>query len=487
MRYDPGDGKTFWKLISRLPGYPTTVHEPIREMMFAPGGLFELPRVLHAVGASVHHPLLLVMDETPMRRGSEDLKSLVRAVLQGAGWPVQTVALSPDVSGQIHADMAGVEHVKSWLSAGASVLSVGSGTVTDIAKHACYHFQKESGIAVPFVVYQTANSVSAYTSNMAVIFTHGVKRTQESRYPDALVCDLETLRDAPQAMTVAGVGDLLAAFVSFPDWYLAHRLGMDPSYTDLPQALMGPLDNILLAEAEAIRTASLEGMATLAKLIALAGLAMSLSHATTPLSGFEHVMSHILDMVAEQSHLPLPQHGSQVGLAAIMGTEVYRCFLAQFAPAAVRVEKCYPEPQTMRAQIEATFATVDATGRMAAECWADYEIKLTAWHEHRGDLVAFLQDWPAIRTKVQAATRPPERLAAILAGVGAPSSFADLDPPKTPADVQFAFMNAPLMRRRLTIGDLLIFLGWNRQLLWKRIWQKWGKPHAAEYTRQVTE
>jgi hypothetical protein len=48
-------------------------------------------------------------------------------------------------------------------------------------------------------------------------------------------------------------------------------------------------------------------------------------------------------------------------------------------------------------------------------------------------------------------------------------------------------MNAPLMRRRLTIGDLLIFLGWNRQLLWKRIWQKWGKPHAAEYTRQVTE
>jgi glycerol dehydrogenase-like iron-containing ADH family enzyme len=37
------------------------------------------------------------------------------------------------------------------------------------------------------------------------------------RYPDALVCDLETLRDAPYAMTAAGVGDLLVAGVSFAD------------------------------------------------------------------------------------------------------------------------------------------------------------------------------------------------------------------------------------------------------------------------------
>src|SRR6185436_3348305 len=125
-------------------------------------------------------------------------------------------------------------------------------------KHACFLQHTQHGAApLPFVVYQTANSVSAYTSNMAPVFVNGVKRTLPSRYPDVLVCDLETLRDAPMAMTVAGVGDLLAAFGSYADWWLAHRLGLDASYTEFAQTLMGPLDEILLAHAEQIQQRTL--------------------------------------------------------------------------------------------------------------------------------------------------------------------------------------------------------------------------------------
>jgi glycerol-1-phosphate dehydrogenase [NAD(P)+] len=205
--------------------------------------------------------------------------------------------------------------------------------VTDVAKHAAYCFQQEQGGApLPFVVFQTANSVSAYTSNMAPVFMDGVKRTLPSRYPDGLVCDLETLRDAPLDMTVAGVGDLLAAFNSYADWWLANRLGLDPTYTEFAQTLMGPLDEIFLAHADAIQARTLEGMALLAKLIALGGLAMSLSHATAPLSGFEHVVSHVLDLEAEQAHRPLAQHGSQVALATLLTTAAYDRFLNTFRP-----------------------------------------------------------------------------------------------------------------------------------------------------------
>jgi hypothetical protein len=35
----------------------------------------------------------------------------------------------------------------------------------------------------------------------------------------------------------------------------------------------------------------------------------------------------------------------------------------------------------------------------------------------------------------------------------------------------FAFMNASLMRKRLTLGDLLIFTNWARESLWKEIWK----------------
>jgi hypothetical protein len=32
-------------------------------------------------------------------------------------------------------------------------------------------------------------------------------------------------------------------------------------------------------------------------------------------------------------------------------------------------------------------------------------------------------------------------------------------------------MNASLMRKRLTLGDLLIFTHWDRESLWKEIWK----------------
>src|SRR5258708_7160138 len=270
--------------------------------------------------------------------------------------------------------MAHIEAVQRRLRPGVALLSVGSGTVTDIAKHAAYLFEQAGGPRLPFVVLQTANSVSAYTSNMAPTFVGGVKRTLASRYPDALVCDLETLRDAPREMTVAGVGDLLAAFVSFPDWLLAHRLGLDDSYTQFPQTLMGPLDEIFLAESDAIRTGTLQGMAVLAKLIALGGLAMSLAHATTPMSGYEHVMSHILDLLAEQAGRPLAQHGSQVALASVLGAAAYERFLSDFEPDEVALAQSYPSADAMQARIESTSAAVNPSVRAGAAAWPHYRL-----------------------------------------------------------------------------------------------------------------
>lgn len=62
--------------------------------------------------------------------------------------------------------------------------------------------------------------------------------------------------------------------------------------------------------------------------------------------------------------------------------------------------------------------------------------------------------------------RPAARVASILRAVGGPLSFGELEPPASEADARFAFLSAPLMRRRLTIGDVLLFLGWDREALW---------------------
>jgi glycerol-1-phosphate dehydrogenase [NAD(P)+] len=469
LKYDPADGTNFWDRIARIPGYPSGEHMPIGFMCFEAGALFKLGDVLREVGADAAQPVFVVMDATPMLRNGESLKPLALDVLRRAGWHPQPVEVLSDETGQVHTDMPRIEAVKGRLQHDSAVVTLGSGTICDIGKHACYLYEQETGERLPFVVYQTANSVSAYTSNMAPTFIEGVKRTLPSRYPDALLCDLETLRDAPREMTAAGVGDLLAAFVSFPDWRLANRLGLDPSYSPLAQELLGPLDTIIMEEASAIRNGSLEGMATLAKLIALAGLAMSLSHATTPMSGYEHVISHILDLLAESRSQPLTQHGSQVALAAILGTAAYQHLLNELEPEEVNLEGCYPNPEEMHALVRDTFLDVDPSGKAGEECWNDYKIKLEAWRSHRAEFDSFLRDWPSYRRQLQELTCPPERLLSILRLIQAPEDFSELQPPQRESDVKFAFLNAPLMRKRFTLGDLLIFLQWDREKLWEQV------------------
>jgi glycerol-1-phosphate dehydrogenase [NAD(P)+] len=472
LRYDPGENETFWQAVRRIPGFPQDDEIRLRTMIFESNAIFRLPDILRSFSASAQPPLLAVMDPTPMQRGAESLKPLVLKILSEAGLQVESLLLEPDGSGQVHTDMPHIEAVRARLSPGKTVLSVGSGVVTDISKHACYLYQQATGQSLPFVVFPTANSVSAYASNMAPVFIDGVKRTLPSRYPDALVCDLETLVDAPREMTVAGVGDMLAIYTSFADWYLAHRLGMDTQYTRLPQALLENMFALLEDCAGEIRRPTPGGMALLAKLITLGGLAMSLSHATTPLSGYEHVVSHILDLINELRQAPLAQHGSQVAVATVLLSEVYQDFLEAFQPAQVDLERCFPEVKHMQWMVKENFLSIDPSGKAGEECWRDYRIKLADWHARRESLGAFLDQWPEIRGELERLTCPPERLVDLLRKIDAPTCFAGLTPAFEESEVQFAFLNAPLMRKRLTLGDLLVFFECDRQSLWERAWGK---------------
>jgi len=477
LTYDPGEGPCFWEAIRSLPGYAPGEVIRLRQMVFESDAVLRLPEVLAAAGARSDSPLLVVMDTTAMRRGRDDLKPFVRAILGRAGWAVEPQIANPDAAGQVHTELEQIGQVQSRLSAGCAVLALGSGTITDIAKHACHRFEEASGFAVPLVVYQTANSVSAYTSNMAPTFVDGVKRTLPSRYPDALVCDLETLRDAPYTMTAAGVGDLLAAGVSFADWYLAHSLGLDATHTPLAETLMGPLDRTLLELAAGVRARDLAAMGVLAKLIALAGLAMSLSHATTPLWGFEHVFSHVLDMAAEARHEPLGMHGAQVAVAALHTADAYEIFLREFEPVEFDRAGSFPDPDRMRTRVKDAFASIDASGRVAEECWTDYSVRPEAWRREAARIPGRLADWQAIRTELARRAWPAETMRQVMRGVGLPQTFRELAPPISEAEARKAFLTAHWIRRRFTLGDLLLFMGWDREALWTRL--SGAGAHAA--------
>ncbi len=472
LPFDPAKPEEFWPAVQALPGFPAEDFGVVRQMLFAADGLERRPEVLHTAGARRGEPPLIVMDRTPMHRDGADLKTELVRILRRGGWDPQPAWMEPDASGQVHTEMTRIRGLVSGIRPGMSVVAVGSGTVTDLAKHACHRVEQERGERPVFVAFPTANSVNAYTSNMAPVFVHGLKRTLPSRYPDALIWDLPTLAGAPAGMTAAGVGDLLAASVSLADWRLANLLGMDPGYSDLPVSLTGSVDQILADQAEAIGRNDPDAVGLLARLIALSGFGMSFVRASTPASGFEHVIAHALDLQGERAGRPLAPHGQQIGLAAVLASAAYQIFLERFDPARLDRSACFPSEAEMRPRVEAAFRPLDGTGAVGDECWKDYADKLARWRGQAAALGRFLEDWPAYHLEIESLTCAPARLLDILRRVGAPLRFEDLTPPIPRPWVRFAFLHAPFTRRRLTLGDALVFFGFDQEKMWRRVWDR---------------
>ena len=168
-------------------------------------------------------PVVIVMDETPIRRVGQDLKAHVHTLLS-AQLPTRTLTLHAR-HGELHADADALAQADAGIVDAGCVVSVGSGTVTDVAKDAS---MRAGGI--PFVVVQTAVSVNAFSDDMAVLLRDGVKRTVPSRWPDVLIVDLEVIADAPPAMNRAGFGELCSMFTAPADWYLASAVGLDDTW-----------------------------------------------------------------------------------------------------------------------------------------------------------------------------------------------------------------------------------------------------------------
>jgi glycerol-1-phosphate dehydrogenase [NAD(P)+] len=430
---------------------------PIREVVVRSNALVRLPSLL--VDLDAPSRVLLIQDDRPYARAGADLKPMVHDLLAGAGRDVEVLTLPPSPDGLAHADLDNVERGRAAIGGRpTTVVALGSGTVCDVAKHACFTSEREDGTGTVLVLVPTAASVTAFTSSLAVLLVDGVKRTRPSRFPDAVLCDLETLADAPAAMTRAGLGDCVARFVSYGDWYLAHQLGLVDRYSETPLALMGAdLDEVYLEHAPLVARGTLEGLAFLVRQVLLAGLAQSIVRISTPLSGTEHVVSHVLDMGSGAWGRPTALHGAQVGVATPLAARAYELLHERFDPG--RPRPAPPAPEAVQATIRAAFGPLDPSGRMAAECWRDYQRKLALWSASGPRFDAVRERWDdGVAPRLRELVRPSATIREILRRADHQLSFRELDPPIPDAQARFALANAHLIRERFVIGDLLWWL-----------------------------
>lgn len=397
--------------------------------------------------------VILVGDATLILRDGEDLKERVERTL-GEDFDLRSSVIG-DREHELHADEEALVEVEAAVEGADCVVAVGSGTITDLCKEATARKGD-----VPLVVVQTAASVNAFAINMSVLLKSGVKRTGTSKWPDALLIDLPTLAGAPPVMTLAGFGDLLATWTSPADWYLAALVGMDDSYNPAPLNMVFDQAREVLDEAAAVRRGEPEALEKLARCLALGGMAAGVIGKTAPLSGTEHLVSHLLDMNAGKRGLPFNFHGAQVGIATVPVAAAWEELFSRLDPANVDIDACFPDPEAVEPMVRDAFSDLDPTGAISDECWSDYSLKLERWRAARPRFEEFLANWPRYRAELREMVFPPDRLGEALEESGAPARFSDLDPPVPGETAFWALRNCHLMRNRFTVADLLYFLGW---------------------------
>ena len=364
--------------------------------------------------------------------------------------PNSIVHCTPENAARIQARFEGVD----------CVVGVGSGTICDLNKYATFYANKENPL--PLVIVQTALSVNAFSDNSSVMLINGVKRTVHSRYPSILIIDLDIVTAAPPEMNVSGYGDLIATWTAPVDWYLGYTLGMGGNFHTAPSDMIRTQCERLLENSQRLAACDPQVIGDLANVLTLSGLSMGLADESSPASGSEHVMSHLIDMASGVRKTGICYHGTQVAVSGILSGILWDYLLHEFDPKTVDLDACYPSAQEMEPRVKAAFDWLDNTHSAANECWSDYQKKLAKWHANKENFRAFLEHFDEFKAHVQPWVKDPAYIADCMHKANAPCRYKDLNYPVDAKTATWAITNCHLMRNRFSIIDLLHFSGvWN--------------------------
>jgi glycerol-1-phosphate dehydrogenase [NAD(P)+] len=474
LKYDPTDMGNLKELLASEAKGQKFEEITLEKVLIAPGLVDDLPNIVLKSTAGTIREVLIVADETPIKYGEKILRDHVADLFQRQGIERKTLILRATDGSLLHADYEGVRKVQAEMGQGTAVIAIGGGTITDICKYAVYLAEgEEGGAGCPqLVVCQTATSGSAFGSNQAVVFKDGVKRTLHAVYPRVIIVDLDIIAGAPYILRVSGFGDMMGILISSVDWYVSNLLGMSEGYSDLLVNIMQHSGRTLLDVGKDVGANSATGLEVLAKILILMGIVSSMGFGTTPISGFEHAISHTLDMEGRATARALALHGAQVGLGAAYASVAYNLFLEEFSPGDVGLAQCYPSDEEALNEITRRVGHLDREGKLVAEIWAHYKIKLAAWRRRRPLFEAFLADWAkpgGPRAQIAARFVPSEQILKALYFSGNPTLPEELAPPVTPAQMRFAFLNARFARNRFALADIIGIAGMMNDDFWQKV------------------
>ena len=398
--------------------------------------------------------ILLVTDATPYFRGTASLKEMIYFLLCRT-YDVSWLVLD-NHDHVLHAlDEESVKIQNAIRAHNADcVVGVGGGTVTDLCKDATHAVSDE----IPLVIVQTALSVNAFSDGISIMLKDGVKASLPTRYPSALVIDLEVVQQAPLERNLAGYGDLMATWTAPTDWRLANIMGMNDTFHEAPCTILWQQNYDLMHQSDRLAKADKDTLDLLARVLTLSGLAMGIAGESCPCSGTEHIITHLLDMSADRQNRDVAFHGAQVSIGAIFTAIAWDILLNELDPKKVDVDRCFPTPEEMKPKVFEAFSWINES--VAEECWRGYQKKLENWHAHKQNFIDFLNNWDTYKEELKGRVVDPKFLCDCRHAATAPTHYSQMTPPIDAETARWALRDCHLYRNRFTLSDLLFYLGW---------------------------
>lgn len=404
-------------------------------------------------------PVVVLAARAPVRAAGQDIWNIIGPAL-GTHRPVRWCVVGS--GDRLRADKQTVAAATAELAGAACIVTVGAGTVTDVGKAAA---QAAGQPAIPLICVQAATSTGGFASPFAAVLRDGWWQAVPARWPDALIIDPDVLISAPAELNRAGLGDVIACSTASADWHLAAALAgstaptrpggppWSPAVAGLGRAGIADLEVL------AAHLGSATGLSTLARLLALGGIAAGAAGSTAPVSGTEHAISHLLDAAAAARGEPAARHGAQVGVASLVAASAWAHVLRRIDAGLLDRPAAMPDPDQARSGLEAAFAEVDPTGAMAAQCYQSYARKLRLLCSAGDPIAALRAGWPRHRDQLETLLAGPAELAGVLRAAGLPVTFADLGVPVSATTVRWALASCPLQRQQAGVADLALLLG----------------------------
>ena len=200
------------------------------------------------------------------------------------------------------------------------IIAIGSGVINDVGKILA------NTAKLPYFIVGTAPSMDGYASASSSMSVNGLKVSLNSKCADVIIGDIDVLKNAPMKMLQAGLGDMLAKYVSVAEWRIANEITGEYYCERIANlirvALKRCVDNAkgLLERDENAVKAVFEGLV-------IGGVAMAFAGISRPASGVEHYFSLVWDMRGLEFNTNVDLHGIQCAVATNIVSGLYEKLL----------------------------------------------------------------------------------------------------------------------------------------------------------------